>query len=64
MVPRTASTYSVPPVAILSLDLVLVGQPVSIPSPESGRVVDSNSINSLNFPSGTLDSADVVVERA
>jgi len=55
---------SVPSVAILGLDLVLVGEPVSVPSPESGRVVDTNGIDSLDLPSSTLDSADVVVERA
>lgn len=57
-------TYSVPSVTILGLDLILVGDPVSVPSPESGRVVDTNSVNCLDFEPGTLDSADIVVERA
>lgn len=46
--------YSVPSVAILRHDLLLVGEPVSIPSPESSRVVDTNSINHLNFEPGAL----------
>lgn len=61
---RVRATYSVPSVAVLGLDLILVGDPVSIPSPESGRVVDTNGIDVLDFPSRTFDRANVVVEWA
>lgn len=48
-------TYSEPSVAILGLDLGLVAHPVSVPSPEGCRVVDTNSIDSLNLESGALE---------
>ena len=42
-------TYSIPSVAILRQDLLLVGDPVSVPSPKSGRVVNTDSVNILDL---------------
>lgn len=57
-------TYSVPSVSVLGENLVLVGEPVSIPSPESCRVVNTDSVNSLDLKSSALDGPDIVVERS
>ncbi len=57
-------TYSEPSVSILCEDFLLIGHPVSVPSPESSRVVYTNRVNTLDFPSGTLEGADIVVERS
>ena len=56
-------TYSVPSVAILCQYLVLVCKPVSVPSPESSRVVNTNGINMLDLETGALNRSDIVVER-
>lgn len=53
-----------PPLAILGNDLVLVGEPVPVPSPEGSRVVDTNGINTLNFPAGLLALVNVETERS
>lgn len=47
-------TYSVPSVAVLCHDLLLIGDPVPVPSPQSGRVVDTDGIYHLHFESSTL----------
>lgn len=43
-----------PTLAVLGLDLVLVAHPVPVPAPESGGVVDTDGVNSLDLESGTL----------
>lgn len=48
-------THSIPARAVLGLDLVLVADPVSVPSPESSRVVDANGVDSLDLEPGTLE---------
>jgi hypothetical protein len=40
-------TYSEPLLAVGSLDLLGVSEPVSVPPPESTRVVDTNGINTV-----------------
>ena len=40
--------YPEPSGAILGLDLVGVAEPVSVPAPKSGRVVDTNRVNASN----------------
>jgi hypothetical protein len=53
-----------PSLAVLGLDLVLVGHPVAVPSPEGGRVVNTNSINVLDLEAGTLELVDNPAERS
>jgi len=57
-------TYSVPSVAILGQDLVLVGEPVSVPSPESSRVMNSDCVNILDLKSSTLQGANIIIQRS
>lgn len=38
-------TYPEPALAILSLDLFSISKPIPVPSPESARVMDANSVN-------------------
>lgn len=56
-------TYAEPPFAILGLNFVLVGHPVPVPPPESGRVVDADSIAGLDLESSTLKLVDEPTER-
>lgn len=61
---RQKVTYSEPSVAVLGDNLVLVGKPVSVPSPESRRIMNPDRVNHLYFPSGALKRIDVVIERS
>lgn len=49
---------TVPPDTILGLDLVLVGEPIAVPSPQSGRVVDADSIDALDLEAGAFKRVD------
>jgi hypothetical protein len=44
--------------AVLGVDLVLVAQPVAVPPPESGGVVNTDSISHLDLEAGTLEGVD------
>jgi hypothetical protein len=59
-----SKTYSIPSVAILRQDLLLVGDPVSVPSPQSGRVVNTDSIDILDLKSCAFNCSDIVIERS
>lgn len=62
---RTASpTYSVPSLSILGDDLVLVADPVAIPSPQGSRVVNTDSVETLDFKTGTFQLIDDESERS
>ena len=54
---------SVPPLAVLLDDLVLVANPVFVPTVDGGRVVNTEDINVFNLKSGRLDLADNPTER-
>ena len=53
-----------PSLAVLGLDLVLVGHPVAVPSPEGSRVVNTDSINVLDLETGTLKLIDNPAKRS
>jgi hypothetical protein len=55
-------TYFIPSFAVLSQDLVLVGEPVSVPSPQRSRVMNTDSVNRLDLESSTLNRSNIVVE--
>ena len=42
---KTCTTYAVPALAELSLNLVAVADPVTVPPPDGSRVVNANSVN-------------------
>jgi hypothetical protein len=47
-----------PAFSIFLDNLILVGEPVLVPTPESSRVVDTKNINVLDFKSDRLDLVD------
>jgi len=53
-----------PPVPILGLNLLAVCHPVSVPPPESSAVVNSDSINALNFETSTLEFINEPTKRS
>lgn len=55
---------SIPSVAILCQDLLLVSDPVSVPSPESSRVVNTDSVNILDLKSCAFNRSDIIIERS
>jgi hypothetical protein len=55
-------SYLVPSGTVLGNDLVTVAEPVPVPSPESGRVVNTNSVNVLNLKSSALKVVDEEAE--
>jgi hypothetical protein len=58
------TTYPVPTCTILANNLVLVGEPVTVPLPESSRVVHTNSVNALDFEASALERANEEVKRS
>lgn len=56
--------YSVPSHTILADNLIFVANPVSVPSPERGRVVHTDRVNTLDFESSTLELIDDKAERS
>lgn len=56
-------TYAEPPFAVLGLDLVLVGHPVPVPPPKSGRVVNADSVARLDLETSTLKLVDEPSKR-
>lgn len=42
------STYSVPALTVLVLNLLAIADPVAVPSPKSSRVVNADSVNAMN----------------
>jgi len=52
-----------PALAVLGLDFVLVAHPVPVPTPESGRVVDTDGVNSLDLEAGTLKTVHNKAKR-
>lgn len=49
--------------AVLGNNVVAVAQPVSVPSPESRRVVDTDSVNRLGLEAGSLKVVDEKTKR-
>lgn len=58
MMKRGHKTYSEPLLSILGLYLLAVAEPVAVPAPDSSRVVDTDSINSLELESSALELVD------
>ena len=56
--------YSEPSVTILGLNLLAVCHPVSVPSPESGGVMDTDSINALDLKTSTFKLVDEESKRS
>lgn len=57
------STYAEPSLAVLGLDLVAVTHPVPVPAPESGRVVNTDGVNSLDLETGGLKAVHDKAKR-
>lgn len=57
-------TYAEPALSVLGLDLVAVTHPVSVPTPESSRVVHTDGVNSLNLKAGTLKTVHDETKRS
>ncbi len=55
---------AVPAVTVLLHDLVLVADPVLVPAPEGGRVVDAEDVDVLDLEAGGLELIDDPAERA
>jgi len=55
---------TVPPVAVFLDNLVLVADPVLIPSVDGSRVVNSKNINVLDLESSSFDLRDNPAKRA
>lgn len=55
---------SVPSDAILVNDLLLVTKPVSVPSPQGGRVVDTNVVDQHDLETGTFKFSNNKVQRS
>ena len=53
-----------PASTILGVDLVLVAEPVAVPPPEGGGVVNTNSIDHLDLETSTLKSVDDEAQRS
>lgn len=47
-----------PALAVLGRDLVLIGDPVAVPSPKGRRVVDANGVDHLDLEAGALELVD------
>lgn len=58
------NTYAEPSLAVLGLNLLTVAHPVTVPPPESSRVVNANGINALDLKSGTLEFVDNEAKRS
>lgn len=52
-----------PALSVLSLNLVLVAHPVSVPAPEGGRVVDTDGVNTLDLEASALKTVDNEAKR-
>lgn len=53
-----------PSLAIFGFNLVAVGHPVSVPAPQSGRVVHADGVDALYFKAGTLELVNYEAERS
>lgn len=51
-------TYAEPSLAVLLLNLILVAHPVPVPAPQGSRVVNTDSINTLDLETSTLETVD------
>lgn len=51
-------TYPVPSLAVFSLNLLAVADPVTVPAPEGGGVVDTNGVDGLDFETSSLQTVD------
>lgn len=56
-------THPEPSLAVLGLDLLAVAHPVSVPPPESGRVVNADGVNVLDFEASALKLVDEETKR-
>lgn len=57
-------TYAEPSLAVLGLNLVTVAEPVSVPAPESSRVVNANGVDALDLEAGALELVDNPAKRS
>lgn len=55
-------TYAEPSLAVLGLNLVPVAHPVSVPPPQSGRVVNTDGVNALDLEASALERVDEPAE--
>lgn len=55
---------SEPALAVLGLDLLAVAHPVTVPAPESGTVVNTDSVNALDLETSALKLVDGPAERS
>ena len=51
-------TYAEPSLSVLRLNFLTVAHPVTVPAPDSGRVVNANGVNALNLETSTLELVD------
>jgi len=55
---------AVPAGTVLSVDLILVAEPVAVPPPKGSRVVDTDCVGHLDLEAGTLKSVDNEAQRS
>lgn len=60
---RVCTTYPEPSRAVLGLHLLAIAHPVSVPSPEGGRVVYTDSVNALDLEPRSLQLVDKEAKR-
>lgn len=53
-----------PSLAVLGLDLLAVGEPVTVPPPEGSRVVNTDGVNVLDLETGALELVDNPSKRS
>lgn len=53
-----------PASTVLGVDLVLVAEPVTVPPPEGGGVVDTDGVGHLDLETSTLEGVDDKAERS
>ena len=56
-------THPEPLLAVLCLDLVLVGEPVAVPAPDGGGVVHADGVDALDLEADALEAADEEPKR-
>lgn len=61
---RLQITYPEPSAAVLGLNLLAVANPVSVPTPKSTRVVNTDSVETLDFETSALELVDGPAKRS
>lgn len=54
---------AIPPFSIFRLDLVLIANPVAVPSPQSGRIVHADGVKGLDLEPGTFKLVNHEAQR-